>query len=177
MTIKLLAMFHFLSTYSFEIIFCIVLLELGFAVYTDLMTAKFPNKFALGFLALNIFLLVFLRGFSSLSVALITMGAAILMLAPIYMAKILGGGDIKLIFALSPLLLLDEFLGFLLMSFIWAGVFGLFKSLLGGNLRSLLVNTFFVGKRIKVPEDSIPFTVGILLGWCSYKSFMSLGVL
>ena len=68
-------------------------------------------------------------------------------------------------------------MGFLLMSFIWAGVFGLFRNLLGGNLRALLVNTFYMTKKVTVAQDAIPFTVGILLGWFSYKSILLIGVL
>jgi len=162
---------------SSYILFTLAIAQLVYAVYLDLTTAKFPNKFFLTYLGLNIFMVLILRGFGGVGVSLITMLVAILILAPIYYVRMLGGGDIKLIFALSPLLLLDEFLGFLAMSFIWAGVFGLFRSLLGGNLRALLSNTIFVGRKVTVAQDSMPFTVGILLGWLSYKTFLSVGLL
>lgn len=162
---------------SFYVIFAVAMVQLLYAVYLDLTTAKFPNKFFLIYLGLNLFLVFFLRGPGGVGVSLITMLTAVLVLAPIYMVRMLGGGDIKLIFALSPFLLLEEFLGFLLMSFVWAGVFGLFRSLLGGNLRALLSNTVLVGRRVTVAQETMPFTVGILLGWLSYKSFLSMGLL
>ena len=166
-----------LLKYSLQIVFVITLAELLYAVYMDLKIAKFPNKVFLSYLGLNLLLVIVLRGFGGLPVSAITMVAASVLLVPIYITRIIGGGDIKLIFSLSPLLLLNEFLGFLLMSFIWAGVFGLFRSLLGGNLRALLVNTFYMTKKVTVAQDAIPFTVGILLGWFSYKSIISLGFL
>lgn len=158
-----------------DISFYIVLMELIVAVYFDLTTAKFPNKFFLFFLALNTALVLILSGFSGLSVGLLTFSVAVLLMLPVYMIKMLGGGDVKLILALSPLLLLDEFIGFLMMSFVWGGVFGFLRTALGGSVRSLLVNTLFLTKKVTVASERIPFTVGILLGWCSYKSFMSLG--
>lgn len=166
-----------LNPYISHIIFTVVLLQLIFAVYWDLVTAKFPNKFFLIFTAFNFVLFIFLHGLSGLSVSVMSFGVAIILLAPIYFTKILGGGDVKLILAISPLLLMDEFITFLLMSFLWAGVFGLMKALLGGNLRSLLANTLFTAKKIRVAEESLPFTVGILLGWCSYKSILGLGLI
>lgn len=170
-------MLHSFSSYIPFIVFTVVLVQLVIAVYLDLVTAKFPNKFFLIYTSLNFVLFILLHGFSGVPVSLMTFGIAVLLLAPIYFVKILGGGDIKLILSVSPVLLMDEFIGFLLMSFIWAGLFGLLRSLLGGNLRSLLVNTLFAAKKVTVAEDGIPFTVGILLGWCSYKTFLGLGVI
>jgi len=160
-----------------DISFFVVFVELVVAVYFDLTTAKFPNKFFIIFLLLNIFLVLLLNGFAGLTVGLLTFAVAVLLMTPIYMIKMLGGGDIKLILALSPMLLLDEFIGFLMMSFVWAGVFGLLRTAIGGNARALLINTFFLTKKVTVATERIPFTVGILLGWCSYSSFMSLGFL
>lgn len=164
-----------LYPYLDHIIFVAVLLQLVFAVYLDLLQGKFPNKYSLAFCVFNLVLIFVLKSFSGLGVGFLTFGVAILLLSPIYYAKILGGGDIKLILAVSPLLLLPEFVSFLLMSFFWAGIFGLIKNLFGGSLRALLVNSIFTIKRVTVAEDKIPFTVGILLGWCSYKTFLSMG--
>lgn len=163
--------------YKADVFFAAVLMQLVLAVYLDLKTAKFPNKFFISFLIFNVLLTILFRGGAGITVGLLTFGVAVLLLTPIYMVKILGGGDIKLMLAVSPVLLMDEFIGFLFMSFLWAGVFGLMRSLLGGNLRALLVNTLFMSKKITVATDKIPFTVGILLGWCSYKSFLGLGFL
>jgi prepilin peptidase CpaA len=160
-----------------DVSFLVVFIELIIAVYFDLTTAKFPNKFFISFLTLNLLLVIVLGGFSVLSVSLLTLGVAVLLMIPIYLIKMLGGGDVKLILAVSPMLLLDEFIGFLMMSFVWAGVFGFIRSAFGGNARALLVNTLFMTKKVTVATERIPFTVGILLGWCSYKSFMNLGFL
>ena len=160
---------------SAYVLFIVALIELIYAVYLDLTTAKFPNRMFLYYLGANLLFVLVLRGFGGVGVSLITMGAAVLLLTPIYLVRMVGGGDIKLVFAISPFLLLPEFLGFLLMSFVWAGVFGLFRTVLGGNLRALLSNTILVGRRITVAQDTMPFTVGILLGWLSYKSFLSMG--
>ena len=165
----------FLLKSSSYILFTVAVFQLLYAVYLDLTTAKFPNKCFLIYLGLNLLLVLMVRGPAGLGVSFITMTVAVLILAPIYKVRMLGGGDVKLIFALSSFLLLNEFLGFLCMSFIWAGIFGLFKNLLGGSLRALLSNTLLVGRRVTVAQDSIPFTVGILLGWLSYKSFLSMG--
>lgn len=170
-------MLQFLSPYISFIVFTVVLLQLVIAVYLDLVTAKFPNNFFLIYLGSNFVLFVFLHGLSAIPVSFMTFGIAVLLLAPIYFVKILGGGDVKLILSVSPVLLMDEFIGFLLLSFIWAGLFGLMRSLLGGNLRSLLLNTLFAAKKVTVAEEGIPFTVGILLGWCSYKTVLGLGVI
>lgn len=166
-----------LVPYISYIMFTVVFTQLLVAVYLDLTTAKFPNKFFISFLVTNFILFTVLHGFSGFSVSLMTFGVAFLLLAPIYLTKILGGGDVKLILAVSPALLMDEFISFLFMSFLWAGLFGLLRSLLGGNLKALLVNTIFAAKKITVAEEAIPFTIGILLGWCSYKSILRLGII
>jgi len=160
-----------------DISFYLVFIQLAVAVYLDLTTAKFPNKLFIIFSALNLSAIVLFGGSGALTVGLLTLGVAVLLLLPIYMIKMLGGGDIKLILAISPMLLLDEFIGFLAMTVVWAGVFGFLRSAVGGSLRSLLINTLFLTKKVTVASERIPFTVGILLGWCSYKSFMSLGFL
>ena len=169
-------MFEGFSLHLSEVSFFVVLIELVVAVYFDLTTAKFPNKFFLLFSCINILLVSILGGWSALTVGLLTLGVAVLLMVPVYMIRMLGGGDIKLILAISPILLLDEFIGFLLMSFVWAAVFGFLRSAIGGSVRSLLVNTLFLTKKVTVASERIPFTVGILLGWCSYRSVMALGV-
>ncbi len=168
-------MFQWLQAYVSYIIFTVILLELIVAVYLDLVTAKFPNKLFIIYLSTNTILFSLLHGLSGVGLSLLTFGVAILLLIPIYFTKILGGGDVKLILSISPALLMDEFISFLFMSFLWAGLFGLLRSLLGGNLRALLMNTLFAFKKVTVAEDVMPFTVGILLGWCSYKSILGLG--
>lgn len=170
-------MFLKIAPYIGYIVFIVVLSELLFAAYRDLVEAKFSNKFALVFLALNVFLVFLLRGLPGLSAGALTFGVAVLLLAPIYLTRILGGGDIKLLLALSPLLFLDEYITFLLLSVLWAGLFGFLRSLVGGSLKALIMNTLLVSRKVTLSEDRIPFTVGILLAWCSYKTFMSLGVL
>jgi len=168
-------MFSSFGLHLSDVSFYVVLIELLIAVYLDLTTAKFPNKLFLTFSLINVVLILALGGLGSFTVGLITFSVAVLIMLPIYMIKMLGGGDIKLILALSPMLLLDEFIGFLLMTFVWAAVFGFLRSAFGGNLRPLLVNTLFLTKKVTVASERIPFTVGILMGWCSYKSVMGLG--
>jgi len=170
-------MFSGFGLHLADVSFFVVLVELFIAVYYDLTTAKFPNKFFIAFIILNIILILLFGGLSAISVGILTLSVAILLMLPIYMIKMLGGGDIKLILAVSPMLLLPELIGFLVMSFVWAAVFGFLRSAFGGNLRSLLVNTLFMTKKVTVASERIPFTVGILLGWCSYKSVMGLGFL
>jgi len=168
-------MFSGLGLHLTDISFYLVFVQLIVAVYLDLTTAKFPNKFFIAFSVVNVLVVAIFGGLGALTVGLLTLGVAILLMVPIYMIKMLGGGDIKLILAISPMLLLDEFIGFLAMTVVWAGVFGFLRSAMGGSLRSLLVNTLFLTKKVTVASERIPFTVGILLGWCSYKSFMSMG--
>ncbi len=171
-------MFSFLTpSYISTIIFVVVLVELLIALFIDLKTAKVPNKFNLIFLAINISLVILLRSLAGLYIGVPSFFIAFAILTPVYLLKILGGGDIKLMLAVSPFLLLEELIGFIFMSLLWGGVFGIIATSVGGNLRALLTNTLLATKKVTVAENKIPFTFGILLGWLSYKTFLMAGLI
>ena len=116
---------------------------------------------------------VFLDGFSSLKINLLTAIMAFCIMIPLFSAKMLGGGDVKLItvFALNvPMYML-------IYTFIYSMIWGLFLGLamvvLKKNTKTFIENTIGI-LRFQKPNSSklntIPYSVALFFGWLTALS-------
>ncbi len=150
-------------------------------VFDDLRSRKIHNKLILILIPIAI-LSVFVTNFfrvdwifafrSLLEVSLASGFIALLLGLALYMAKVLGGGDVKLYFVFALVAGIQATVGALILSFIWGGLLGIFMSVLKNQWKSLLQNIFSLFKFQKLPREKLqflPFSVVLFLGWISFQ--------
>ncbi len=135
--------------------------------FFDFYSSKIPNRFILISLVISFFTIILLLPFSTLFVSLQSFLVMFAVGFLLFKLNVLGGGDIKALCIASLFLAPSDIYNFLIFSIIWAGAYALIFYLISGQIFKVLYNTFGVYKRFAVPNNKIPFTFGILLGWFS----------
>lgn len=141
------------------------------ACVMDVTSRRVGNTFVL-FTALVCFGLNFyMQGWHGVYLSLASFAITFLVLLPLYIFKVFGGGDFKffvaLSFVLSPLITTD----IILLSLVWGALIGFLQTLFSGQAKELLYTTYFKVKGLstKVPtEFKIPYTIAYLLGWLTW---------
>lgn len=142
------------------------------ACVMDLTTRKVSNLFVV-FTAITCFSLNFyFTGLQGIGTAVSSFAITFLVLLPLYILKVFGGGDFKffvaLSFLLSPLITTD----ILILSIIWGGLIGLLQILFAGDLKTLLYSLAFKVKGLSLSTTNakfkIPYTIAYLLGWLTW---------
>lgn len=156
----------------------IVLAALAGAVFTDLKSKRVDNRFVLGVLAVGVVAQLALHGVSGL----LNMGASIMTAfafgLPLYLLKVFGGGDFKLMIAISSLIDWKATIIVYLISFVWGAVLGLFRVILAGGLKSVFHNMLGLALKNKPQQSQLhvmPFTVAIFFAFLSHLTFKQLG--
>ena len=142
-------------------------------VADDLRSRKIHNTLILVLLAVAVAGVFLIKGLSGLLVGGMAGCLALTVGIPLYMAKIMGGGDLKLLFVFSLTVTWLSAGMSLMYSFPWALLLGLFKIILAGQLRDFLFNLFFLVKFQKPDFSSlhtIPFSLSLFLGWLTFIS-------
>lgn len=146
---------------------------LAVAVVFDLLYKKFPNYLFLIFALVALATKGVFVGFSSFWVLLI-----IPLGLTFFYFKVLGAGDIKLLFVLS-ILIGETVFEVLLISVIWGGIFGLTSALFHGKIKDLILNMkgmiFYRIKPYKL--NFIPYTVCLSFAWLTHLFLKQRGVL
>jgi prepilin peptidase CpaA len=141
------------------------------ATYTDLKSRKIYNWYVLSAIALALINTYAFFGFEGYLDSLSGAGVALLLTLPLVLAKAMGAGDMKLLFALGLSTSHQAVLYTVILAFIWALIFGVINLIVRGELKNFLNNMKLFAFGLK-PQSSelhrIPFTSGILLGWISY---------
>ena len=101
-------------------IFCTI------CVIFDLKTQKIPNLLIVGFLVIGIVSNIYLDGFSNIIFYLIGWIVPFALLLPIYILKGIGAGDVKMIMAIGTVSQFKDLMLIMALSFIFAGVYGVF---------------------------------------------------
>ena len=135
----------------------------------DLRSRKIHNHLILFFIPLALISVGVFKDFSSLlSMSLISGILALVIALPLRSLKVIGGGDVKLYFAVS----LTWDWNMVVWSFIYALpislVFGLLRILFQGNLKTFLTNMkfLFLFKKIDLQNAAVfPFSIALFLGW------------
>ena len=157
--------------FTLTIIFPSVILAI--AVVFDLLYKKFPNYLFLIFALVALGTKGILVGFPGFWVLLvIPLGLTLFYL------KILGAGDVKLIFVLAVLIDVVVF-EILLYSVVWGGMLGLTSALFHGKIKDLISNMkAMIFYRIKPYKlNFIPYTVCLSFAWLTHLFLKQRGVL
>lgn len=147
-----------------------VLAVLGYSVWEDLRSRKIKNKtVVISFAVCSVMALV-LGGLPALGWGLVSVMIALLASTPLFMAKVLGGGDVKIFAAVSVLLSAPEVVYTLLASLIWGALLGVLQAVLRGEGKALFHNVLVIFMRAKPQESQlhkIPYSVALLFGYLS----------
>jgi prepilin peptidase CpaA len=141
---------------------------LAIACFFDFKSRKVPNKVFLLALASTIIGSLLLRPQLSLTELLLSLGITFVVGSVLFALRILGGGDVKIWFAIAALLTWKESIEFILQSFIWGAVLSLLGTLVRGDLTLVLIRVKSLMTFTKSADKSIspiPFTVALLLGY------------
>lgn len=156
----------------------IVLAALAGAVFTDLKSRRVDNRFVLGILAVGLLAQVFLNGLSGLLNSGASIMTAFAFGLPLYLLKVFGGGDFKLMIAISSLLDWKATIVVFLASFVWGAVLGLFRVIMSGGLKSVAHNMLGLALKNKPQQSQLhvmPYTVAIFFAFLSHLTLKQLG--
>jgi Flp pilus assembly protein protease CpaA len=146
----------------------LALILLFAGVADDLRSRKVHNKIII--LAAVIFTLFLLiaKGPGALMIAGLSLMTAFVATLPVYMLRVFGGGDYKLLLVLSLLLSWEQVLITLAASMIWGSLLGIFQVLLKGQGKQFAHNLLAIGQRVKISDEKthkVPFTVALFFGF------------
>lgn len=136
------------------------------AVVMDIKSGKFPNWMFMASLVGGLAWMTFQSGVEGAMKGFIIAIVLFFALSPLVFAKILGGGDIKLLAAFSLFTSWQITLSTLLYSLFWGALLGILRIVLAGEAK-----TFFTSMALRthqVQSQKIPYTVAILLGWLTW---------
>ncbi len=158
----------------FETIYIVPTLILLVSVVSDLYRRKVYNKLIIIFLLASIanhFL--FLQGFESLKYGLLSALLAFCFMVPLFITKMLGGGDLKLLVVFGLNITLSALISTFVYSLFWGLILGLVMIIVKRQSKDFIKNTLNI-LSFKKPEaenlHSIPYTVALLLGWLTNLS-------
>jgi Flp pilus assembly protein protease CpaA len=156
----------------------IVLIALSLAVFSDIKTKKVDNRFNVGILLAGILFSLTQFGFNGLWQVLSSMTAAFAIGTPLYLLRVFGGGDFKLLLAVSSFLDWKQILTVIALSFIWGSILGLFKAAMSGQLKSVahnILSIFLKNKAHQTKLHAVPYTVAIFFGFVSMLTLFQIG--
>ncbi len=158
-------------------VFPLSLLTLG--VFQDLKMRKVRNEFIVIGFFMALILLLINEGVSGLPIGLLSLVAALGIGFPLYLLKIVGAGDVKLLMVLSLNLDWNAVLVVGTSALIWGALLGVFQMLLKkqiGYLVSNLVTVLRTRTGLESKElHHIPFTVALLFGWLTHVTLLQTG--
>jgi prepilin peptidase CpaA len=140
----------------------------GVTVWQDLQERKVKNHTTVALLIVGFVTAFFAEGSSGLLNAAMSLAVAFLAGLPLYLPRVLGGGDYKLVMALSPFLMWNQVLILVLSSLIWGSLLGLLMVILKGKLKSFVTNLKLIFMKTKPAEDAlhkIPYSVALVFGY------------
>ncbi len=141
------------------------------AVCTDLRARSIYNKFILVALATALINSYVFFGWAGIQTGLLGMGLAFLLTFPLFVAKIFGAGDVKLLAALGLFTSHSTIFTVIILSFIWASLIGVIYAVLNGSAKKLVSNTVGILKglpREAIEVHKLPYAVAILMAWLSH---------
>jgi prepilin peptidase CpaA len=117
--------------------FALVLLAAAVAAYTDLKQRRIPNGLVFALLLCGL-ATQSIQGWTHIAIALAIFIAVLLLGAPLFTMRIMGGGDVKFMAAAAATLGWPDAVTFLLYTLVAGGVLGVAYSIARGRLRSTL---------------------------------------
>lgn len=147
-------------------------------VFDDVKNQKVHNKLVIAFFIISFLVVFLLDGSAGLFVGLASLVTAILFGVPVYMLKVFAGGDLKILIAISPLLLWKNIIILLLSSFFWGAILGVLFVVLKGNYKQFLANMYLLVSKTKPQANlthKIPYTVALFFGLLTVWTLNSTG--
>ena len=143
----------------------------------DLRSRKIHNKLILFLLPFVLIAVALLKGLGGLFSGAISALLAVIVGVPLTLARVIGGGDLKLLVLLA--LTVDWFtlIDIFVYSLPWALLLGLFKMALDRKIKNFFFNLVFLFKQrgaqgLKL--HSIPFSFTLFMGWLSFLTLKGL---
>lgn len=151
---------------SLRVVLAILILTAG--AVDDLRFRKVHNWIVVICFALALIVSFYLEGWFGVQTSLLSAAVALAASLPLFMLKIVGGGDVKLFVAFAASVswtatLMTGFYGL-----VWGAIFGIVQILTQRQVMSLLHNmkTLAVERKSEgLALHKIPFTVALLIGW------------
>lgn len=151
---------------------------LAAGVIDDLRSQKVHN-----YLILILFLITFVTVLVVSGVAGLATGALSFLLAlffgmPLFFAKMLGAGDVKLFAVFGLATDFNAVLHVAVLSILWGALLGVVKAIFSGQLQTLILSTtqMLWTKGEGAKQFRIPFTVAMFFGWMTHLSLIRMGV-
>ncbi len=166
-----------MSTWETKSILASLILIIGVA--DDLRSRKVHNSLILIFAGVSLISIPILSSWAGYAVAASSLLTAAVLSLPLFMFRMLGGGDVKLFLVFSLLVSWQAVIATLLLSILWGGVLGVMQIILKGQIKDLLLNCWsLITRKSRSSElqlHKIPYTVALLFGWLSHLTYAGLG--
>ncbi len=139
-------------------------------VVNDLRERKVRNPIVLAGFAVGVITALTTAGLQGLMIASLSLLTAIVAILPMYLMRVIGGGDVKLFAAVSLFLNWKAVLITLFASLIWGSVLGVAQVIMQGKGKAFAHNMMAVALRTKLQDTQvhkIPYTVALFFGFLS----------
>lgn len=160
---------NFLNAQLWEIIVTASVLVI--AAIDDLRSRKIHNNLLLFLLPLVLISVFFIKGAGGLLPAFAGMLTAAVIGLPLNLAKVIGGGDLKLLMVFGLTLNAQGVVFSFFYALPWALLMGVIKMALDKNLKGFAFNLFSIVK-MKKPETqnlhTVPFSIALIFGWLTF---------
>lgn len=147
----------------------------------DLRARRIANWINVSLLFFGFTFQFYNHGLTGLLNAGLAVVVALILCSLLFIFKVFGGGDLKLLVAVSAAIGTIPFLYLTALSVLWGAVFGLIHTLLTQSVTRLGSNLFTILLlRKNIPNQNlnrIPFTIPILFAWLTYWSLTNYGVI
>lgn len=166
----------YLGWSSLQVVLILLLLVAG--VVNDLRSKKVRNQIVIAGFVIGLIFVTATQGLSGLFIGFLSFLTALAAVLPLYLLRVIGGGDVKLLLAASVLMDWKTVLITVFASMIWGSVLGVLQVVLKGRGKAFAHNMFALANRAKLSETTVhktPFTVALLFGYLS--SLVYVGVL
>lgn len=147
-------------------------------VIDDLRSRKVHNRLVVTLMVIAMVSSFAMWGFHGVIFGLIAALVAVGIGVPLVIAGVIGAGDMKLMVAFGLATSWTAVLWVFIYSLIWGAALGVFRALLRGEGRVLLVSTMSVAmfkKSSPLPLQKIPYTVALFFGWLTLMSLTQFG--
>ena len=154
-------------------LFIVTGLVLLVACIDDLRSKKIHNKLILFLLPFVFGAVFFLQGFEGLKAGMLSALLALIIGLPLNLARMIGGGDFKLLVLIAFTLSWRDFLWIGFYSLPWALLLGLVKIVLDKKLKDFLWNLLFLFQNKKsegLQFHTIPYSIALFVAWLSFLS-------
>lgn len=159
--------------------FILTLLLLGASVWDDLRTRKVHNRLLISTFVLSLVSALFFLGPSAVLQIFSSILGAFAFCLPLYLLRVVGGGDFKLLIAISPLWTWSDIAWTLGYSLVWGAILGLVVVILRKELFQFIQNLKSIALKNPVEQKllhKIPYTIAIFFGFLTHWTLMQKGI-